>query len=163
MRPFCGNRPVFDMAVKKPIVEDEFGVPAQITIGEYRETFCLNSPTWTPDDFEKQWHRAVKQLVCGGDAACLVTWHTPEALARGWVLYRDASNVHVQEMLFVDPKRRPRLTDDGAVVDIAARATTTEEGQPVSEWCTSTDELTAFLDRDPRGAHNPGVETDPDA
>ncbi|MHC4201986.1 MAG: hypothetical protein ACYSU0_18510 [Planctomycetota bacterium] len=148
---------MFDIAVKRPIVEDDSGILAQITIGEFRETFCVNSPTWTPDDFEKQWHRTVKRLVCGGDAACLVTWHTPEALGRGWVLYRDASNVHVQEMLFVDPMR-PRLAEDGAVVDIPARTTATEEDQPVSEWCTSTDELTAFLDREPGATLDPGVE-----
>jgi hypothetical protein len=108
--------------------ESEPGGPplGEITMGDFTERFAC----YPADSWEVKWREQLQALVDGKSVALLV--HDPRF---AWVVFREGDVCFVQQ----------QLSRDGTFTDLPGRSLATEEGDPVSEWTTSVEDIRAFL------------------
>jgi hypothetical protein len=119
----------------------------RITIDYFVEDFESPLWFWKTADYERQWAEGIQRILDGEPKSCLIT-SLIDPVRTGdyvfgswWTLYRDGVNVILQQQLLIGDVvgARFNVTDPySAVPDYRA---TTEEGEPLSSWITSLDEL----------------------
>lgn len=132
---------------------EEDGADGQITIDSFKEGFFSPTGYWTEDQYRSDWRRNVRNFVDGSDKAVLTTSMRDLANTNflfGWTLYRDedsATTVYIHnQMIF--PDRFPTMRDPERLAEVVLeRETTSEDGEPISEWTTTMHALEEFLRR----------------
>ena len=114
----------------------------RIRVGEFTERFVVAAlPGMIVEALPNEWGRRLRHFLAGAEAVALMT--QPHEM---WVLYRCDEIVFVQNQLLT-PEWPGSISDDGRVCRVPARRTRTEDGDPISEWETSTEAVRSFLDR----------------
>jgi len=90
-----------------------------IRIGDFAERFACHATGVPVEDLPARWLDALQSLVRGASSVALV--HDPRF---AWIVYREGADCFVQQSLALD----------GDSTRIPVRETTTEEGDPISEW-----------------------------
>jgi hypothetical protein len=127
-------------------------VQGKIRIGDYFETIITSLISWTPKQYERHWLTAVQRVVEGGDRSALITSyvepaHGPDDYLVWWPLYREGETVHIQNhMLFFAQLTGP-FSPELFWTSVRDRRTVDDEGLAISEWTTTVDSLSTFLDR----------------
>lgn len=117
---------------------------AKITIDSHEEYMEIDTSYWSREEFEKHWLRAVQKFLRGGDTTTLFVSMEPTGEAKfleGWVLYKDVDDrnkVFVQNCLLTDDELLGYDSEEELLSRRDVRRTTTEDGDPISEWKTTT-------------------------
>jgi CdiI N-terminal domain len=103
---------------------------------------------WELDDYKRSWIAGLRRLVSGASTSCLATSVTDPSSANFvevWPLYREESDVYVQnQLLFLD--QLPREFDPTEPWEsVDPRSVVDEDGQRISEWRVSIDDIQEFL------------------
>jgi hypothetical protein len=120
-----------------------------VRLGGLLERFEADLSYWTPDQYRASWRAAASILLEGGEKAAFVTSITDPATANfifWWTAYRDGEKVHVQQqVLFMDRLQAPFDPSD-LVRHVGPREVVDEDGNQISEWTVSIDDIRAFRD-----------------
>jgi hypothetical protein len=111
----------------------------EIRVSSFVERFAVYPFDGSVEDVAARWKHELRLLIDGGSAVGL-----PTASNMTWVLYRIGKKVLVRQMLML-PGIGPTLARNGKVVEIPERATVNEDGDPISEWVTSVEAISAFV------------------
>lgn len=141
---------MFDIRVERLMTDaeaasvggDAFG---RITAGDLDERFYMSLKYWAPEDYHNHWLAALTHVNASADAtSCLVSSmsHPAESdVIFCWPLFRDGDTVHVQNrILFLEELDAP-LDLDQPWKALGARQTVSEDGDAISEWVTTIDEI----------------------
>lgn len=96
----------------------------EITVGDFVERFAYVAST------ASEWKAELQRLIDGALVVALV--HDPRF---AWVVYREGDRCFVQQ----------RFSLDGQFLDLLPRETVTEDGDPISEWVTTLEEIRHFV------------------
>jgi hypothetical protein len=140
---------------KVPVTEaGESSCYGIIQIGEFRERFITALAFWSACDYQIQWNQALKRILGHSTQSCLITSLTdPETtnFITWWPIYRVDDILYFQnQVLFLADLADPFNPDD-PYKHIPSRKTRTEEGNRISEWSLSVDEVKCFLVKSEHG------------
>jgi hypothetical protein len=137
----------FDIAFTGAYDEDELAI-GEIQLGSHWETFRADLSYWSTTDYETHWLAALQHLVAGAEISCLVTSLTdPDQtnFITTWPIYVDGDDVHVQnQLLFLDELDHP-FDPAAPWASIDPRVTIDEDGQRISEWNLTLEDIRSFL------------------
>lgn len=132
------QQPGQDAAVRRAI----------ITIGGFQERFESSVEFWSESQYELQWAKAVQRLLSGAAKSALITSITDPSSANflvWWPIYKIGSSVHFQtHVLFLSELDRA-FDPENPYQHIPQRATTSDDGEPISEWVLPFHELISAL------------------
>ena len=120
----------------------------RITLGDYRERFLAPINFWQREDYERQWLEAARRILGESDRTGFFT--TPYEF--WWTMWRSGDRVYVHEEVITDERYAGPYDGSAPYHIIADRVTHTEEGQPVSEWEITLDDVRGFVERRQRPA-----------
>jgi hypothetical protein len=101
----------------------------QICIGNFSEKFvCSLTPV---EKLESNWTNQLRSLIEGAYSVALL--HDSRF---AWIVYREDRKCFVQQAL--------SLTG-GFIEHLDCRVTKTEDGEPISEWSTTIEEISEFI------------------
>jgi hypothetical protein len=124
----------------------------RICLGDFRENFDLASGYWSPGDYERSWLRCLREMINGADIVAFMSWmYQPgtDRPFRAWIGYRDGSAVRFQDVLLLPGIADLRFSGDHVLLNPPARKTKSEDGDPISEWSATLDDMTTFLSGNP--------------
>ena len=127
------------------------GAFGRITIGDFSELFSMSLGFWSPEDYRNHWIAALVHLDAASDVtSCLISSVTHPSQSNFvfcWPLYRDGDAVLVQNrILFLDELESPLdLARPWSV--LKARESISEDGDAISEWLTTIDEIRDYQRR----------------
>jgi hypothetical protein len=112
----------------------------RITIGRFTEIFgCYPSRGQSVRSMAARWRAQLRRLVAGEQpAAALVTG------AAAWIVYRVGKRCYIQQRYFLTPASRK----------FGLRKTHSEDGQRISEWRTTFDDIARFITQRPNRQRN---------
>lgn len=125
-------------------------IMGEITIGDFKEKIILPLGYWSKQDYYRQWATALTNLIdskFNGRTALLTQMHDPKTanFIRCWPLHREGESVYIQEcILFMDQLPEP-FNPNHIENYIASREAVNEDGDEISEWSISIDELKEWL------------------
>lgn len=135
----------------EPVPDLDPGVIAnygQIKIGSFQERFIASLVYWDAAHYRCHWKQAVARIVHSSDISCLITSIVYPATAKylfWWPMYRVRNTVYIQnQILFFDSLSSP-LDEDNPFSFVTERRTVDEDGNAISEWSVSVDEMESFL------------------
>ena len=141
---------MFDIRFLPPVGDDDRGREGKITLDDHVETFESPTYVWSVTRYEQQWLEAARRLAAGARSTAFLTEvHAPDDTEyhRWWVMWREGDEVHVQEqLLLVDQLPAPLVLSD-PYRSIPARVQISEDGERISEWRLTVDDLTEFVAR----------------
>src|SRR5512143_1500564 len=116
-----------------------------ITLGDHSEEFLAAAWLWDAAKYEHQWRTAARELVTLTDRSAFVTsFIHPDAHHNViWPAWRVGRLVYVQNQLMRHPQTGV-LDTDHIHRFVGERRTTTEDGQALSEWIVTLDDVAAF-------------------
>ncbi len=125
----------------------------EITIGDFRETFVSGLSLWAREQYELHWLKALERLAGGADRSALITDYVEpaahvisESYLVWWPLYRETDTILVQNQLLFFHQWSQPFSAACFWESVQNRRTVNEEGQKISEWGTTVQEIRAFLD-----------------
>ena len=124
--------------------------PGKLVLGKSEEEFLANLSLWNKADYKSHWSHELKALVGGNSkVALIVSYDDPKAASNMeiWRVYRNGEWVHFQNQLLPYSS----LPDDFDVSSMSRyiqdRATTTANGDRISEWEVALRDIELFLKR----------------
>jgi hypothetical protein len=120
----------------------------KITIGDFEETFESSLNFWSKDKYEAQWHDAIIRITEGEDMSCLITSMYDPLLANfltWWPLYREGRKIIVQNHLFFLEEAKGHFDPENPYAYVKKYEAINEDGEKISQWVTSIDEIREFL------------------
>jgi len=119
-----------------------------ITIGSFEERFVATLDYWCAKDYEQHWKQAIGRIVQVSDVSCLITsMHNPAAanFLFWWPMYRVGDTVFFQHhILFFDELPSP-FNEHDPYACVPERKILNEDGEAISEWSASVDDLILFF------------------
>lgn len=132
-----------------PYNPDENTYKGEIVIGDHTESFWAPLWYWSVADYERQWKEGLIRVVEGQTKSCLITSMNDPTLAKfifWWPLYRVGNQIYIQNhILFLD--KRLRFSEKDLYERVPDREVLSDEGDPISEWATTTEVLSSILQR----------------
>lgn len=130
---------------------NELCYKGMITIGDWQEVFYSPSIFWKREDYLKSWKREIKKILDNksNNAKLFTTMYNPKIMnfCRAWTLYVVKSKVYVHEQIFfVDDFKSPFTLKQLFDLNLK-RETIDEDGNEISEWEITRDELNDFYIR----------------
>ncbi|MEQ6023600.1 hypothetical protein SOM70_13585 [Streptomyces salinarius] len=121
-----------------------------IRVGEFEERFPMSLSYWSVVQYEASWRRCLGLLVEGGPdtTSCLVTSITDPANSNFlfcWPLYRSGSVIYVQNSIIFLNELAEEFAPDEPWRFVEPRSTVDEDGQAISEWRTTVQDVEEFL------------------
>ena len=126
----------------------ELAARGRIALGDFAEEFVAPLVFWTVDDYRRQWDEAAERILDGSERSCFVAAMRESPLDGAiflWPAYRDGEAVYIQHKLLL-----PELVKGGfdmlnLYAQVGERRTSSEEGQLISEWQVSVEDIARFL------------------
>jgi hypothetical protein len=119
-----------------------------IRLGEDRECFESVLGFWGLDDYKAIWAAGLWRLVAGASTSCLATSVTDPSCSNFvevWPLYREESDVYVQNQLLFLDQLQHELNPIAPWESVSPRSVVDEDGQRISEWRVSINDIEEFL------------------
>ena len=126
---------------------DSTDAHARIVIGDFSERFSADLSYWSPRQYRQQWKRALDRALGGKPSALITSVSNPATMNYlfWWPLYPNAGTIHVQNhVLFIS--EHPEFDLSRWTEFVPLRITKNEDGDTVSEWTTSEESVSDFLD-----------------
>lgn len=120
-----------------------------IEIGPYKERFIAPLMYWSVDDYRRHWEQAIERILFHqSDVSCLITSMADPAKSAfifWWPMYRvNNKTVCIQNhILFFDKLQSP-FDESNPFSSVPERRTINEDGDNISEWLVSIDEVRHF-------------------
>jgi hypothetical protein len=139
---------VFDIgftASEPELQEDGWaGLWGRTILGDYSESFIAPVTLWSREAYEQHWIEAAQRVL--GPLARSAFFTT--AFRFWWTMWRDGERILVHEELLT-PERIEGVTDFArAPYDlIGAYAAISDEGERISQWQISAEDMRGFLAR----------------
>ena len=125
-----------------------------ITVRDFEERFPMDLTYWGVEQYQASWIRSLEVLERSDDAtSCLVSSITNPATGNFvfcWPLYRSGDIVYVQNLIIFLEELEENFVPDKPWRFVEPRSTVDEDGNAISEWQTTVDEVRKFLHRAPR-------------
>jgi len=121
-----------------------------IRLGEHREYFESVIGFWGTEDYTKIWDAGLRRLLRGTSISRLATSAIQPSNANFvevWPLYREESDVHVQNCLLFLDQLADEFDPTAPWVSVSPRSVVEGDGQRISEWRVSIDDIGEFLER----------------
>ena len=117
-----------------------------ISLGNYSEEFLAAAWLWDAPTYEHQWRAAARALIAERDRSGFVTsFIHPDAHHNViWPAWRVGHLIYVQNHLLLRDLLPNVLDVDHIHRFVGERRTLGEDGQPISEWVVTLDEVAAF-------------------
>lgn len=125
----------------------------EIVVNGLREEFESSLEYWTAKQYEAQWWEALRGITSSESMTALISSITDPRTANffcWWPLYKEGESVFVQNQVLMLDEVRERFSLDRIIDFVPVRETADEDGNPISEWQTSVEEISAFLEMMPR-------------
>lgn len=121
----------------------------KIQIGDFSERFIMYLGYWDIPKYQSQWLEGVQRILNDEySTSCLLqNMYDPKqaGFIFTWTMYKIQDTIILHNrMLILDDLEEP-FDENNPYNSMDPRETITEEGDPISEWTTSTQELEKFL------------------
>ena len=129
--------------------EDPLVAIGTLRLGEHNEYFESVLGFWGTDDYEEIWIKGLRRLIMGASTSCLATsvLYPPNAnFVEVWPLYREESDVYVQDCLLFLDQLSHEFDPAAPWESVFPRSVVSEDGQRISEWRVSIDDIGEFLE-----------------
>lgn len=113
----------------------------RIYVGDFTERFGVYSILEPFDLIVDQWRAELQKLVNGSASVGLAT--SPNM---AWILYRFGAEIRVHQAIAVDESGLV-ISDKMQVTSIPRYEDSSADGERISEWITSVDDVRAFLSK----------------
>lgn len=120
-----------------------------IRIGDFSERFEVDLSYWAAEQYRASWRAAASLLVSGGDKAAFITSISDPATANiifWWTAHRDGERVYLQQQVLFLEQLQTAFDPSAPFIHIGPREQVDEDGNKISEWAVSVDDMRAFLD-----------------
>lgn len=121
----------------------------ELKLGEDCEHFGSILGFWRVDDYEESWLAALRRLVSGASVSCLATSVIDPSNANFlevWPLYQEEGSVYVQNSLIFPDQLSREFNPAAPWESIDPRSVIDEDGEAISEWRVSLDDVREFLE-----------------
>lgn len=128
--------------------EDPLVAIGALVLGAQREYFESVLGFWGLDDYKASWTTGLRRLVAGASTSCLATLVIDPPTANFievWPLYREGSDVYVQNRLLFLDQLSHEFDPAAPWESVSPRSVVSEDGQRISEWRVSIDDIGEFL------------------
>jgi hypothetical protein len=126
------------------IVYDERCQWCQISINDFSERLLVPLTVWDVERYERQWKNAIDCILVGKSKNFLVTglrdpWNSD--FISLFALYREGDEVYIQNQIILCKGNEEKILKMDLIDLVEERETLTEDGEEISEWKLSIDEL----------------------
>jgi hypothetical protein len=108
-------------------------------LGEHSEDFLASLAVWTPEDYQRHWHEAATRLVAGSPSAFITS-----AFQFRWLMWPRPDGIAVHEQLLLEGHG---FKEHDAFSGIPPYSAQTDEGEVISEWLLSPEDVAGYLRR----------------
>jgi len=118
-------------------------------ISDYRERFLASLSRWSKADYEDHWLKALRRLLSAeGKSALITVYQHPSESSHleWWPLFREHDTVYVQNHILVFGDLPRLFREEEAFSFLSSRRTVDEDGEAVSQWQTSIEDIRRFLE-----------------
>lgn len=131
------------------IVYDEICIWCQIDINDFSERFQLPLTVWDVDQYKQQWKVAIQRVVEGDTKNFLIAgmrdpWSSD--FVSLYVLYREGDEVFIQNQIILCEGNEEKIVKMDILDLVEERENHTEDGEEISEWKVTIDELRRSAD-----------------
>jgi hypothetical protein len=127
---------------------DPYVAIGEITLGDESELLEMVVDYWSIADYEAHWLTALRRLIGGATVSCLLTSVSDPETANfmvAWPLYRVDDEVYVQNHYIALEELDHPFDIDAPWESVYPRSTINEDGQQISEWHVSLEDVRDFL------------------
>jgi len=138
---------VFDLRLTPTIemCDDATFYRGTIVLGDFSEDFLAAASLWSSVAYQRQWQAAAHALVTDSDRTAFVTSFVhPDGLNTIWPAWKIGHLIYVQSRLLDRSQLATILDVDRIAEFVGDRETADEDGQALSEWVVTLDEVAAF-------------------
>jgi hypothetical protein len=121
-----------------------------ITLGDCSEEFVAPLVFWAAGDYRSQWVEAAWRIVNGQPRSCFVAAMRESPLGGLvflWPAYKDGEVVYVRHKLLLPETVKGGFDPSNPYAQVDERRTLSEDGEPISEWQVSVEDVASFLRR----------------
>jgi len=121
----------------------------ELRLGDDHERFESVIGFWSVDEYRQSWAEGLQRLLAGESTSCLATSVSDPSSANFvevWPLYRQGPDVFVQNSLLFLDQLSHEFDPAAPWQSVASRSVVDEDGQAISEWRVSLDDIRAFLE-----------------
>jgi hypothetical protein len=118
--------------------------PGVIKIGDFEERFECSLGYWMPMKYQAQWLNAVDQLLQGRTRVALVSSITDPTTANflfWWPIYSIDGSAHFQQQILFREDFPHAFDFESLLESVPVYESVYEEGQKLSEWVTSIEDI----------------------
>jgi hypothetical protein len=104
---------------------------------------------WSTADYRRQWRNELDALMNGrARGALLTSLHDPQIGYRieAWPMWREGSMIYFHNRIIGMLEAEPRFDPDQLSEVIGERCEGNEDGETISQWQISANQIRAFLD-----------------
>lgn len=140
---------MFGIFTETDAIQSEFSemvLPAKIIIGDFDEGMQIPLTYWSIRKYQESWIDTIGQgLKKGNHSVLAVSMYNPETVnfIFSWVLYYNEEEVIVQNKMIFCGEIQGFSTDN--LNDYAGEYDAYSNGEKVSEWYTTIDEVKEFM------------------
>ncbi|QIX96822.1 hypothetical protein [Cedecea sp. FDAARGOS_727] len=140
---------MFGIFTEDKIIKSEFNeavLPASIVIGDFKEGMQIPVDYWDISQYRASWLSSLKKGVNENNNSILfVSMYYPKEVSFlfSWILYFRKDNVIIQnKMIFLDEIKNFSLDE---INTYCGEYESFSEGEKISEWYTTIDEVKKFI------------------
>jgi hypothetical protein len=129
--------------------QDSLVAVGELRLGKDHERFESVLGFWRIDDYRDSWTMGLRRLLAGSSTSCLATSVSDPSSANFielWPLYREERDVYVQNSLIFLDQLSHEFDPAAPWESVAPRSIADEDGQMISEWRVSLDDIREFLE-----------------
>ena len=143
----------FSIKISKNEFESEGDLVAEgvLKIGGDIENFNASLSYWGRRQYCSQWREALNRLTIGFDRTAVVTTMYDPATANfifWWLLYVIEEKIYIQNHVLFMGDLEDDFDEEDIYKFIPIRETHTEEGEPISEWSVTINDIEECLRKD---------------
>jgi hypothetical protein len=130
--------------------EDPLVAIGALELGRHHEYFGSVLVFWGTEDYRASWDAGLRRLLGGASISCLATSVTEPSstnFVEVWPLYREESNVYVQNRLLFLDQLEQKFDPSAPWESVDPRSVVDEDGMRISEWLVGIDDIGEFLER----------------
>ena len=119
-----------------------------IQIGDFSEYFQVDLGFWRQEDYERHWRHALERITSGVPTSCLITSigdPRTSTMVFWWPLYRTGTTIRIQNAIRFFEQLDTPFDEENPYPSVPPRRTVSEDGEVISEWSASLNDLKDFL------------------
>ena len=130
-------------------IYDEWCQWCEIRISDFSERFVAPIEQWMLEDYDQQWKIAATRIIQGAVKGYLMaSMRDPEKsdFVSVYAMYREGERVYVQNQIIICRGNEETIRSGDLSSLVNDREIETEDGERISEWKTSIEELKRFVE-----------------